>query len=76
MTGSRQASVRNFVGEESAKSRQLLGGLQLQLKTEACRLPTVLQLELQPAVWALPELEHTKAKLNACKDRMDNMDAR
>ena len=67
--------ARNYVSEESAKSRQLLHGLRLQLQTSSCRVPSASELDSSVSTWQIATLEHTKVKLNACKDRMDNMDA-
>ena len=70
-----QATPRNFLSEEAVKCRELLHGLQVQLQTTSCSIPTVGDLQQTNVLWSVAELVGTKAKLNACKDRMDNMDA-
>lgn len=69
------AQPRNYGSEEAAKSQQLLQGVKVQLQTASCQGPTTDDLGTVNELWRVVDLEQVKAKLNACKDRMDNMDA-
>lgn len=71
----RHPQPRNYVSEEAAKSRELLQGLKCQLHIATCKAPSVDELSNSNSSWAIPDLERARVRLNACKDRMDNMDA-